>query len=87
MVPSWIVMGIICILWVLLLNLIILHIYLNCKGYTTYQFIVARREQERQEEEEKTLAKQKEEEDKMKAVLEEQKLKLSKRNANAKNKL
>ena len=54
-------MGIICILWVLLLNLIILHIYLNCKGYTTYQFIVARREQERQEEEEKILAKQKEE--------------------------
>jgi hypothetical protein len=57
MVPCWIVMGVISVLWVLLLNLIILHIYLNYKGYTTYQFIVARREQERQEEEEVMMRK------------------------------
>jgi hypothetical protein len=31
----------------LLFNLIVLHIYLQCKGVTTYEFIIAQREQER----------------------------------------
>jgi hypothetical protein len=49
-IPTWIVMAVISVLSILLLNLILLHIYLNCKGYTTYQFIMVRKEQEKQEE-------------------------------------
>lgn len=43
----------------LLFNLILLHIYLQCKGLSTYEFILAQREQERlrkEEEENKKLA-------------------------------
>ena len=50
MVTSWVVLAIIFILAILLLNLILLHVYLGCKGYTTYQFIMVRREEERREE-------------------------------------
>lgn len=42
-VTIWVVMSIVFILWFLLFNLNLLHLYLTIKGYTTYQFIVARR--------------------------------------------
>lgn len=46
-ITSWVVMVIVFVLWFLLFNLNLLHFYLMCKGYTTYQFIVARKEEER----------------------------------------
>ena len=66
MATSWIVLGIVSILALLLLNLIILHLYLACKGYTTYQFIMARREQERQEEMERINEKNRKREEELK---------------------
>ncbi len=35
-IPAWIIGSILLILNILLLNLIALHIYLNCQGVTTY---------------------------------------------------
>jgi hypothetical protein len=46
-ITCWVVLVIVFVLWFLLFNLNLLHIYLMCKGYTTYQFIVARKEEER----------------------------------------
>lgn len=46
-VTSWVTLAIVFILFVLLFNLNLLHFYLICKGYTTYQFIMARKEEER----------------------------------------
>lgn len=46
-ITCWVVMAIVFVLWFLLFNLNLLHFYLMCKGYTTYQFIVARKEEER----------------------------------------
>ena len=47
MIPTWIILAVVVVFCFLVLNLILLHIYLACKGFTTYQFIVARREEER----------------------------------------
>ena len=49
MIPTWIILAVVLVFCVLVLNLILLHVYLGCKGFTTYQFIVARREEERLE--------------------------------------
>ena len=40
---SWISGAVNCVFAFLLLNLIVLHIYLMCKGMSTYEFIVATR--------------------------------------------
>ena len=40
---AWISGAINCVFSFLLLNLIVLHIYLMCKGISTYEFIVAQR--------------------------------------------
>lgn len=42
-ITCWVVMVIVGILWILLFNLNLLHFYLICKGYTTYQFIMVRK--------------------------------------------
>ena len=44
---SWISGALNSVFAFLLLNLIGLHIYLMCKGMSTYEFIVAQREQEK----------------------------------------
>jgi hypothetical protein len=43
MIITWVSLAIIGIFWILLFNLNLLHGYLSCKGYTTYQFIMIRR--------------------------------------------
>lgn len=48
MIAVWAYMGIVAVLLFLILNLVILHIYLICKGMTTYQLITSIREEERQ---------------------------------------
>ena len=45
MVGTWIVLALVSIFLILVFNLILLHIYLGCKGYTTYQFILVRRQE------------------------------------------
>lgn len=42
-IPVWIMMVIMAILTILLLNLIILHIYLRCRGITTYELLMERK--------------------------------------------
>jgi hypothetical protein len=44
---AWVSGGINSIFAFLLINLIVLHIYLICKGISTYEFIVAQREEEK----------------------------------------
>ena len=44
-IVAWVILAVVSVFCLLVLNLILLHIYLGCKGYTTYQFIVARREE------------------------------------------
>lgn len=44
-VTAWISAAINAVFAFLLINLIILHIYLFCKGLSTYEFIMAQREQ------------------------------------------
>lgn len=51
-VVAWISGAINSVFTILLINLIILHIYLLCKGMSTYEFIMAQREAERREKEE-----------------------------------
>lgn len=46
-ITAWAILAVVGILWFLLLNLNILHFYLICKGYTTYQFILLRRDEQR----------------------------------------
>lgn len=48
MIVAWAYMGIVGILLFLIMNLVILHIYLICRGMTTYQLITLIREEERQ---------------------------------------
>jgi hypothetical protein len=52
-ITSWVVLVVVAILWFLLFNLNLLHIYLMCKGYTTYQFIIARRDKKYKKSEDK----------------------------------
>lgn len=49
---AWISGAVNCVFSFLLFNLIVLHIYLMCRGISTYEFIVAQREKERKEKEE-----------------------------------
>ena len=44
---AWVSGGINSIFAFLLINLIVLHIYLICKGISTYEFIIAQREEEK----------------------------------------
>ena len=44
---AWVSGGINAIFAFLLINLIVLHIYLICKGISTYEFIIAQREEEK----------------------------------------
>jgi beta-lactamase regulating signal transducer with metallopeptidase domain len=50
MIVIWIIGVVVCVFALLLINLIILHVYLHCKGLTTYEFILIRKEEERLEE-------------------------------------
>ena len=43
MIAAWAYSAVILVLFFLLFNLILLHIYLRCKGMTTYQMVVAMR--------------------------------------------
>ena len=49
---AWLSGGINAVFAFLLINLIALHIYLMCNGISTYEFIVAQREEERKKKEE-----------------------------------
>ena len=55
LIPIWILMVPFSILVVLLFYLILLHIYLNCRGISTYVYIMERRKKngEKQETEKK----------------------------------
>ena len=44
---AWVSGGINAIFAFLLINLIVLHIYLICNGISTYEFIIAQREEEK----------------------------------------
>lgn len=44
MIAIWVIGAIVVIFFILLLNLIGLHIYLIIKGLTTYQFIMMQRD-------------------------------------------
>lgn len=45
-IPVWVLMPILSVLGFLLLNLVFLHIYLQCRGLTTYSFMMERRKQD-----------------------------------------
>ena len=45
-VPVWVMMFILGILGFLLLQLVLLHCYLQCKGLTTYEFLQERKKAE-----------------------------------------
>ncbi len=47
MITLWVISVFVLVFWILVSNLIGLHIYLICKGLTTYQFIMLQREEER----------------------------------------
>lgn len=53
MITCFVIMSIMAIFLLLDFNLCLLHVYLSCKGYSTYDFIMKRREEQRQEEEKK----------------------------------
>ena len=57
-VVAWLSGGINAIFAILLANLIVLHCYLMHKGISTYEFIMAQREEERRRNEEKELPKE-----------------------------
>lgn len=42
-IPVWIMMVVMAILSILLFNLILLHIYLRCRGITTYELLMERK--------------------------------------------
>ena len=52
-IVAWLSGGINAIFAILLANLIVLHCYLMHKGISTYEFIMAQREEERRQKEEK----------------------------------
>ena len=43
MICLWVISLIVCVFDVLIINLNLLHLYLNCKGITTYEFIMMNR--------------------------------------------
>jgi hypothetical protein len=43
MIVVWVFAIVVCVFWVLLSNLVVLHLYLIYKGLTTYQFIMQQR--------------------------------------------
>ena len=45
-IPVWIMMVILGVLGFLLMQLILLHIYLQCKGLTTYEFLQERKKEQ-----------------------------------------
>ena len=45
-IPVWIMMLILGVLGFLLIQLILLHIYLQCKNLTTYEFLQERRKEQ-----------------------------------------
>lgn len=57
-IVAWLSGGINAIFAILLANLIVLHFYLMHKGISTYEFIMAQREEERRRNEEKELPKE-----------------------------
>lgn len=57
-IVAWLSGGINAIFAILLANLIVLHCYLMHKGISTYEFIMAQREEERRRNEEKELPKE-----------------------------
>jgi len=47
MAAVWAFSAVVAVFCILLMNLVGLHIYLICKGITTYQFIMLQREEEK----------------------------------------
>ena len=43
MIVIWVFAVVVCVFWILLSNLVVLHLYLIYKGLTTYQFIMQQR--------------------------------------------
>lgn len=48
-IPVWVMMGVLAIMIIFLSQLIILHVYLMCRGVTTYEFLMERKKQEQME--------------------------------------
>ena len=49
MIANWISLAICIVFLFLIFNLILLHVYLNCIGLTTYEFLLKRKEEEQRE--------------------------------------
>ena len=43
MITNWVYLVVICVFAILIFNLVLLHIFLICKGLSTYEFLVIRK--------------------------------------------